>query len=147
MIANFAAMPVKPGSMGRPLPGITAAVVHREADGHVAEVTEPGVEGELALVPGWPSELRPPALAGVVGVSGVPPTHAHLSARRAGCSAGLRRDEATDRSIRVRLQALGRSRAERKRPPLARGDVPQRIGWAHLAVLIAAAKGSRSGWR
>jgi len=58
MIANLAAMPVKPGSMGRPLPGVTAAIVHRGADGRVAEVTEPGVEGELALRPGWPSMFR-----------------------------------------------------------------------------------------
>jgi acetyl-CoA synthetase len=57
MIANFAALPVKPGSMGRPLPGITAAIVAR-ADGRVVEVTEPGVEGELALRPGWPSMFR-----------------------------------------------------------------------------------------
>jgi acetyl-CoA synthetase len=57
MIANFAAMPVKPGSMGRPLPGITAAVVRRDG-GRAVEVTEPGVEGELALAPGWPSMFR-----------------------------------------------------------------------------------------
>ena len=32
MIANYAAMDVKPGSMGRPLPGIEAAVVRRTPD-------------------------------------------------------------------------------------------------------------------
>ncbi len=58
MIANFAALPVKPGSMGRPLPGVAAGIVAREADGRVREVTEPGVEGELALRPGWPSMFR-----------------------------------------------------------------------------------------
>jgi acetyl-CoA synthetase len=58
MVANLAAMPVKPGSMGRPLPGVTAAIVSRGADGRVAEATEPGVEGELALRPGWPSMFR-----------------------------------------------------------------------------------------
>jgi acetyl-CoA synthetase len=58
MIANYAAEPVKPGSMGRPLPGVTAAVVRRAEDGRVAEVTDPGVEGELALRPGWPSMFR-----------------------------------------------------------------------------------------
>jgi acetyl-CoA synthetase len=57
MIANFAAMPVRPGSMGRPLPGIEAAVVRRVVDG-VEPVAEPGVEGELALRPGWPSMFR-----------------------------------------------------------------------------------------
>ncbi len=57
MIANFAAMAVKPGSMGRPLPGVTAAIVRRGEDGRVAEV-EAGAQGELALRPGWPSMFR-----------------------------------------------------------------------------------------
>ena len=35
MVANFAAMDVKPGSMGRPLPGIEAAIVRRNDDGSV----------------------------------------------------------------------------------------------------------------
>jgi acetyl-CoA synthetase len=58
MIANFASMPVKPGSMGRPLPGVIADVVRRVEDGSVSPVPEPGVEGELALRPGWPSMFR-----------------------------------------------------------------------------------------
>ncbi|MCS6878289.1 MAG: acetate--CoA ligase [Geminicoccaceae bacterium] len=58
MIANFAATDVKPGSMGRPLPGIEAAIVRREADGTVRVVDEPMVEGELALKKGWPSMFR-----------------------------------------------------------------------------------------
>lgn len=58
MIANFAAMDVKPGSMGRPLPGIEAAIVRRETDGSVRVVEEPMVEGELALKKGWPSMFR-----------------------------------------------------------------------------------------
>lgn len=58
MIANFASMDVKPGSMGRPLPGIDAAIVETSADGSVVEITEPNVQGELALRPGWPSMFR-----------------------------------------------------------------------------------------
>jgi acetyl-CoA synthetase len=58
MIANYAAMDIRPGSMGRPLPGIEAGIVHRQKDGAVAVVNEPGVEGELALRPGWPSMFR-----------------------------------------------------------------------------------------
>lgn len=58
MIANYAAMDIRPGSMGRPLPGIEAGIVRRSADGAVEVVTEPGVEGELALRPGWPSMFR-----------------------------------------------------------------------------------------
>jgi acetyl-CoA synthetase len=58
MIANYLSMDIRPGSMGKPLPGIEAGIVHRLKDGNVQEVTEPGVEGELALRPGWPSMFR-----------------------------------------------------------------------------------------
>jgi acetyl-CoA synthetase len=58
MIANYAACDVKPGSMGRPLPGIEAAIVARDPDGSVRSVTEPMTTGELALKPGWPSMFR-----------------------------------------------------------------------------------------
>jgi acetyl-CoA synthetase len=58
MIANYAALPVKPGSMGLPLPGIEAAIVQRAPDGSVALVEEPMVQGELALKAGWPSMMR-----------------------------------------------------------------------------------------
>jgi len=58
MIANFAAMDIKPGSMGRPLPGVTAGIVERNANGSVREVERPMAMGELALRPGWPSIMR-----------------------------------------------------------------------------------------
>jgi acetyl-CoA synthetase len=58
MIANYAAMDIRPGSMGRPLPGIDAGIVHLRKDGTVEEVTAPHIEGELALRPGWPSMFR-----------------------------------------------------------------------------------------
>jgi acetyl-CoA synthetase len=58
MIANLVAMDVKPGSMGRPLPGIEAAIVERGADGAVSLVEAPMVPGELALKAGWPSMMR-----------------------------------------------------------------------------------------
>jgi acetyl-CoA synthetase len=57
MIANYLAMDVRPGSMGRPLPGIEAAVVRRTADGGAEPVAD-GEQGELALRPGWPSMFR-----------------------------------------------------------------------------------------
>ncbi len=69
MIANYPAMDIRPGSMGRPLPGVTAAIVRR-LDGEGKETTdedetvscelidEPRVQGELALRPGWPSMFR-----------------------------------------------------------------------------------------
>jgi acetyl-CoA synthetase len=58
MIANYPAMDVKPGSMGKPLPGIEAAIVERTRENEAVPVDQPGVEGELALRPGWPSMFR-----------------------------------------------------------------------------------------
>ena len=58
MIANFASMEVRPGSMGRPLPGIEAAIVEQTSDGGVHVFDQPDVQGELALRPGWPSMFR-----------------------------------------------------------------------------------------
>ncbi|MEQ1829366.1 MAG: acetate--CoA ligase, partial [Pirellula sp.] len=58
MIANFASMEVRPGSMGRPLPGIEVALVETREDGSVVEIKEPNVQGELALRLGWPSMFR-----------------------------------------------------------------------------------------
>lgn len=57
MIANYASMDVKPGSMGKPLPGIEAGIVEKGEDG-LNEVTTPLAIGELALRPGWPSMMR-----------------------------------------------------------------------------------------
>ena len=57
MIANYPSMAIRPGSMGRPLPGIEVGIVRRTSEG-VEEVDDPGVEGELALRPGWPSMFR-----------------------------------------------------------------------------------------
>jgi acetyl-CoA synthetase len=65
MIANLAAADIRPGSMGRPLPGVEAAILARGPDGRAAvrngqvEVVDaPDVDGELALRAGWPSMFR-----------------------------------------------------------------------------------------
>jgi len=58
MIANYAAMDIKPGSMGKPLPGITAAIVRRLEGGGIELIEKPDVDGELALKTPWPSMLR-----------------------------------------------------------------------------------------
>jgi|CXWL01.1.fsa_nt_gi acetyl-CoA synthetase len=66
MISNYAAMPIRPGSMGKPLPGIEAALLRcaddgeleRDSDGHAIVIHEADVEGMLALRPGWPSMFR-----------------------------------------------------------------------------------------
>jgi acetyl-CoA synthetase len=58
MISNYAAMDIKPGSMGRPLPGIEAGIIRRGQNGAVEEIAAPMAMGELALKPGWPSMFR-----------------------------------------------------------------------------------------
>jgi acetyl-CoA synthetase len=58
MISNFAALDIKPGSMGLPIPGIEAAIVRHLEEGGVETISDPMVEGELALRSGWPSMMR-----------------------------------------------------------------------------------------
>ncbi|MGZ8351282.1 MAG: AMP-binding enzyme, partial [Allosphingosinicella sp.] len=55
IIANPPDEDVRPGSMGRALPGIEAAV---RRSGDAVLPVGPGEEGELALRPGWPSMFR-----------------------------------------------------------------------------------------
>ena len=58
MVANYPAVDISPGSMGLPLPGIEAAIVRRLESGAVEAVTQPDIQGELALRAGWPSMFR-----------------------------------------------------------------------------------------
>ncbi len=58
MIANYQSMPIKPGSMGKPLPGIDAMIVRKRDDGSLEFIEQNDVEGELALRIGWPSMFR-----------------------------------------------------------------------------------------
>ncbi len=58
MIANTPAFDIKPGSMGRPLPGVEAFIVARDEQGPVRTIDAPDTEGELALKSGWPSMFR-----------------------------------------------------------------------------------------
>lgn len=70
MIANYASMPIKPGSMGLPLPGIEAGIVKRiknkeyqeenrqDTQDQLQMITRAGEIGELAIKQGWPSMFR-----------------------------------------------------------------------------------------
>jgi len=58
MIANTPSLDIKPGSMGKPLPGVEAAIVRKREDGSLLVIEAPDVEGELALRAGWPSMFR-----------------------------------------------------------------------------------------
>lgn len=55
MITNFPGMKIKPGSMGKPFPGITATVLNTKT---YEPITSPGMVGLIALKPGWPSMMR-----------------------------------------------------------------------------------------
>ena len=55
VVTNLPGMPVKPGSMGRPFPAITAAVVEPKTG---VPITEPGRVGLIAIRPPWPSLMR-----------------------------------------------------------------------------------------
>ncbi len=55
VITNYPGMNIKPGSMGKPFPGITATVVDPIS---YEPITQPGKVGLIALKPGWPSMFR-----------------------------------------------------------------------------------------
>lgn len=57
MVANLNSQDVKPGSMGRPLPGIDAAILRVDENGDAKEAPI-GKEGDLAIKAGWPSMFR-----------------------------------------------------------------------------------------
>jgi len=53
LITNFPEMDIKPGSMGKPQPGIEAAIIDENG-----KVLAQGEEGNLAIRPGWPAMMR-----------------------------------------------------------------------------------------
>lgn len=53
LIANYPGMSIKPGSMGKPIPGVKAEIV--DDKGNILPI---GKEGNLAIIPGWPSMMR-----------------------------------------------------------------------------------------
>lgn len=55
MISNYPGMKIKPGSMGKPFPGIIGTIVDAE---NYEPVNEPGVIGLIAFRPGWPAMMR-----------------------------------------------------------------------------------------
>lgn len=53
-VTNVPGLPIKPGSMGKPFPGVTATVLSDD----FKPIAEPDVDGLLALKPPWPSMFR-----------------------------------------------------------------------------------------
>ncbi|MGO4904250.1 acetate--CoA ligase [Flavobacterium sp. W20_MBD1_R3] len=57
MIANYPSMPVKPGSMGKPMPGVEIAIAAINDD-QLTLITRPEIQGHLVLKKGFPSLFR-----------------------------------------------------------------------------------------
>ncbi|MBG6185735.1 acetate--CoA ligase [Flavobacterium sp. CAN_S2] len=57
MIANYPSMPVKPGSMGKPMPGVEIAIAAIN-DEQLTLITKPDIHGHLVLKKGFPSLFR-----------------------------------------------------------------------------------------
>ncbi|MBK5191670.1 MAG: acetate--CoA ligase [Flavobacteriaceae bacterium] len=57
MIANYASVKVKPGSMGKPLPGVEAAIA-KVNDKEITIISSPDKQGHLVLKKGFPSLFR-----------------------------------------------------------------------------------------
>lgn len=55
VVSNVPGMPVKAGSMGKPFPGIDAAILDLKT---FEPLPEPGRVGMIGLRPGWPSMIR-----------------------------------------------------------------------------------------
>jgi acetyl-CoA synthetase len=53
LISNYPSMTIRPGSMGRPIPGVYAAIVDDEG-----RELAPNTLGNLAIKPGWPGMMR-----------------------------------------------------------------------------------------
>jgi len=53
LISNYKCMPIKPGSMGKPFPGIYAAIIDDQGN-----ELPPNRMGNLAIRAGWPSMMR-----------------------------------------------------------------------------------------
>lgn len=53
LIANYPSLDIKPGSMGKPVPGVEAGIF----DDNWQKLPS-GKEGNLAIYPGWPSQMK-----------------------------------------------------------------------------------------
>ncbi len=55
VISNYPGMKIKPGSMGKPFPGIEAQIIHPKT---FVPIQKAGSVGLIGLKPGWPSMMR-----------------------------------------------------------------------------------------
>jgi acetyl-CoA synthetase len=57
-ISNFGFMNIKPGSMGKAVPGMEIRLAQQLADGTLKFITQPHEQGEIILHKGWPSQFK-----------------------------------------------------------------------------------------
>lgn len=58
MVSNFLTLPIKVGSMGKPLPGIDICLIKNHDNNSLELAEQPGETGEIAIRRGWPSMFR-----------------------------------------------------------------------------------------
>ncbi len=58
IISNYRAMSIKPGSMGKPIPGMEVRLVKNHENGVLEFAEKSGECGEIAIRRGWPSMFR-----------------------------------------------------------------------------------------
>lgn len=58
IISNYLAMPIKIGSMGKPIPGIDIRLIKSHDNNQLEFADQPGDTGEIAIRRGWPSMFR-----------------------------------------------------------------------------------------
>ena len=58
IICNDSGLDLRPGSMGRPVPGLEVALIKDHQGDNITFATEPGEQGEIAIRKNWPSMFR-----------------------------------------------------------------------------------------
>ena len=58
IIGNDSSLPVRPGSMGKPLPGVEVALIKNYKGNEIEFIETPGIQGEIAIRKGWASMFR-----------------------------------------------------------------------------------------
>jgi acetyl-CoA synthetase len=58
IVCNDSGLDLRPGSMGRPVPGLEVALIKEHQGDNITFATEPGEQGEIAIRKNWPSMFR-----------------------------------------------------------------------------------------
>lgn len=58
IVSNYLTMPIKVGSMGKPIPGIDICLIKNHDENTLELAEQPGETGEIAIRRGWPSMFR-----------------------------------------------------------------------------------------